>query len=76
MSYEIEKGVGAPPKRLPRKRSYPYDQMEVGDSFFVPRKNHNQLSSMCHNARKIGITLSLRRDVVKDIPGIRVFRVS
>lgn len=34
--YEIEKGIEPPKGQMGRRRSYPFPDMEIGDSFFVP----------------------------------------
>ena len=45
--FEIDKGVEIPAKRA-RRRNYPFREMEVGDSFFVPTdKPANVSASIC-----------------------------
>lgn len=39
--YEIEKGI-----EIPKLEKYPYKQMEVGDSFFVPVKENQTIDSL------------------------------
>lgn len=39
MSITIEKGIAVPPKPV-RGGQYPFGQLEVGDSFVVPRNGH------------------------------------
>lgn len=50
MSFEIEKNVPMPEKHVRWK--YPFDQMEVGDSFFVVNKDTTQMSALCKRAGK------------------------
>ena len=40
---QIEKGVPVPKARTPMK--YPFEKMEVGDSFFVPKSQGNVSSA-------------------------------
>ena len=46
MTFKIESGVPAPaPRFIPkRKRKYPFDQMKINDSFFVPNGKVNTIS--------------------------------
>jgi len=70
--YEIEKNVplqgtkrGAPPK-------YPFGEMEVGDSFFVPGKTPKSIgASMANWARRYGVRFAAR----SVDGGVRVWRV-
>jgi hypothetical protein len=50
MSFSIEKDVPLPEKNVRWK--YPFDQMEVGDSFFVVNKDTTQMSALCKRAGK------------------------
>ena len=78
MSFDIKKGGKDLPPRSTggRLHTYPYMQLEVGDSFFVPGKNHQQLSGVAANAKKYGIHLVMRRDEVDGVRGIRMYRQS
>ena len=62
----VDKGVPLPWHR------YPWDEMEVGDSFFVPDKTPASISSpRLHAERSLGIkTISRAVD-----GGVRVWRV-
>lgn len=52
--YEVQKGVPKPKTRRlnapPRK--YPFREMEVGDSFFVPKKTKNTLMTIASTEGK------------------------
>lgn len=76
---KIEKGISIPPAH-PRK--YPFDKMDVGDSFFVPFENINavtlynrikssakQYSRMHHNGTRHFVGRILRKE-----GGIRIWR--
>jgi hypothetical protein len=73
--FKIDRGMPAPPPNRGRRNKYPTDELDVGDSFFVPGKVHSQLSGVKANAKRKGINLVLRRDKVDGIVGVRVFRV-
>lgn len=73
--FKIERGVKLPPPSWGRKKKYPIDQLEVGDSFFVPGKVHTQLSGVRANAIRKGIKLSVRNETVDGISGVRVYRI-
>lgn len=87
-NFEIEKGI--PYKRSTRKRGagrkrmYPFDQMEVGDSFFVPlaeNKNIRNLQAcLCVCSKKEqsrsgkDFKVSIYEDETKGL-GVRVWRI-
>ena len=51
--YAIEKNIAVPPptpKFVPC--DYPWEQMEIGDSFFVPDKQHKRVAASAYYARK------------------------
>lgn len=50
MTFIIDKGIPLPEKHVRWK--YPFDQMEVGDSFFVVNKDTTQMSALCKRAGK------------------------
>lgn len=74
MSFKIEKNVPLPEKNVRWK--YPFDELEVGDSFFVANKDTTQLSALCKRA---GTRLNTRFVTAKatsgDATGVRVWRV-
>ncbi len=51
--FGIEKGVEMP--RSKKATIYPFEQMEVGDSFFIetddPRRKQNSLRGCCRNSQ-------------------------
>jgi len=55
--FKIEKGIEVPPYSMGMPRIYPFKDMEVGDSFFVPlngrERKHLQKSILgsCRHAR-------------------------
>ena len=64
MNYEIEKDIVIPHT----KKKYPWNDMEIGDSFFVPGDEGNNVSSS--HRRKYGEEHTTRR--VNG--GIRIWR--
>lgn len=69
MTYQIEKGIAPPPDRA----CYPWDEMEVGDSFLVPdRRPQTVKNAAVSRAKHDG-----RRYATKIQPGggIRVWRI-
>lgn len=71
MAYEIEKNVPLPPRAS--KRKYPFDSMEVGDSFLAPvEERQNVARAVTIENQKAGARFSVR--TMKDRSGIRVWR--
>jgi len=68
--YEIQKDVPLPTKRV--KHDYPYEQLEVGESFVVSGVGMNSLCNLNRvKGRKYGRKFVCR----KDGEGIRIWRV-
>lgn len=67
----IEKGIPAPAAR----GKYPFAQMEVGDSFFVPGKTSRNFPLGPYNAR-LGFGFRARTVTVDGVTGVRIWRVS
>jgi hypothetical protein len=61
--YEVLKGVPMPRTRrlnLP-KRKYPFREMAVGDSFFIPNKTKNTLMTMASSeGKRLGCKFSTK----------------
>ena len=80
MNFKVDKDIAPPPtyKGVSQSKSkYPWDEMEVGDSFLVPYGNRQPLNLQSNmltigNSRRSGY-----RVVTKQEPeGIRVWRIS
>lgn len=80
MSVQIEKNIPIPePKK--RKCKYPFNEMEVGDSFFYPIENNLSTNEMqmrlvnasCSFNRKNGNTYKFRSTQLKN--GVRIWRI-
>lgn len=74
MSFVIEKDVPLPEKNVRWK--YPFDQMEVGDSFFVVNKDTTQMSALCKRAgKRLGARFVTAKAERGDESGVRVWRM-
>lgn len=73
---KIEKGIAMPSPLNGVANRYPFDEMEVGDSFYVPNvhKNFSIYSCVYHyNAKnKKDIKISQRREN----NGVRIWRIA
>lgn len=76
--FKIDKNVKMPPKgQKPSK--YPFQQMEVGDSFFVPNpkdKKRSPITSATHSAnKKLAPKRFTSRTVTESgVMGMRIWR--
>jgi hypothetical protein len=78
MTFQIEKNIPLPPKARPPGRSgsmYPFLQLEIGDSFFVPNRENGKTPvvhfSKNKNAKNSGLKFTAR----KSDGGVRVWRI-
>ena len=75
--FEIEKGV--PLKK--NHTTYPFDKMEIGDSFYIPIGDHRKIQSVhtmiCTASRMYCLTEKQDKKftTVKDENGVRVWRI-
>ena len=68
--FEIEKGIEIPEARA-GKRTYPWQEMEIGDSFFVKGGTYDQLNS----ATSYAGSRRNKKFVVRVVPeGVRIWR--
>lgn len=44
-SFKIDKAIPIPKKQMGRVAKYPWKEMEIGDSFFVPDKTRDQVNA-------------------------------
>lgn len=80
MTVKIDKGIPITPQVGPKgnkgNRKYPWYEMEVGDSFFVPSTNPSRFMGSKYNyLRARGIEISCRAVTENGINGVRVWRV-
>ena len=83
--FKVEKGVPVPPivrKGVTHKTKYPWREMEVGDSFFVPCRDGRDVRGMQRSfsgkkrAAHYGIRTKTRQSTENGVLGIRVWRVA
>ena len=76
MAFTITKGMRMPKRAGGRLAQYPWDELEVGDSFFIPEKSSKTFGSAASTAAKArGIKLSLRTVEEGGVIGIRIWRL-
>lgn len=83
MDFTIQKGVSVPPSRRigqgPR-HNYPFDKMEVGDSFFVAASDTKKASKLQSALIALAIAAlgksnyTTRRTAEDGFPGVRIWR--
>lgn len=73
----IDKGLPVPKRyKSGRPYMYPYEQMEIGDSFFVA-KNRNGGGALVNHAKKVtGHTFTLRTVTENGVKGVRIWRTA
>lgn len=77
MEIKVDRNNGEPPPRKGgRPFKFPYMELGIGDSFFVPGRTHRHMTGIVSNARRRGIKLIMRMDEVDGEKGIRIFRQS
>ncbi|WP_137390864.1 hypothetical protein [Rhodoligotrophos defluvii] len=75
IKYPVESGVPIPPVRK-KESQYPWAELKVGDSFFIPGINANQASSAATRRRhRFGGRYRCRTMVVGGQKGVRVWRI-
>ena len=71
---DIEKDVLMP--ELPKRGAvYPYERMEVGDSFFIRDDRKNVIINVCNRNRKAALKNNATYTAKKVDGGVRVWRV-
>jgi len=79
--FEIRKNRPIPKRVKPgKKRVYPFDELEVGDSFFVEGRSYQALAScirwfQTHQEESPPWRFQLVRGVEKGVDGIEVLRI-
>jgi hypothetical protein len=74
MAFTIEKDVPLPEKNVRWK--YPFDQLGLGDSFFVANKDTTQMSALCKRASKrLGGRFVTAKAEKGGQSGVRVWRM-
>jgi len=76
---KIDKGLPIPPGSGRGKRSiYPFRQMEIGDSIFIPNKTARIIGGVWGTFAKRNpeFAFKARADSVEGVPGVRVWRIA
>jgi len=76
MKFDITKGLRIPPADNSKwGKKYPFDQLEIGDSFWIPRKAASEMSgSIRYWKKRLGHSYTTRKEVRADVPGVRIWR--
>jgi len=69
MSIAIESNVPLPEEK--KRNSYPYKQMDVGDSFFI---GGAKINIVCNNNYRIGKHTGMKFTARREGDGVRVWR--
>lgn len=81
MTIQIEKGIPIPPTQRDRETMFPFDRMEVGDSFLFlvgkrdPKRANSVVSSACCRYKRSHPGYQFSARLMPDKKGIRVWRV-
>ena len=74
---QIEKGIPLPERKFFGEPAYPYNQMEVGDSFMLPHEDSNKaVARLSSTAAAYGKRAQMKFSVRKVEGGARVWRVA
>lgn len=76
MGITIEKNVPMPKNGVGRPAKYPFDDLAVGDSFFVPVPAVRFSGQLYSAGKRYGKTFASRSVVEKGVEGTRVWRTS
>ena len=68
MTIKIDQNVPIPARE---NRKYPFKQMEIGESFFVPGKISSDLSTAIYRPKKF----TFRTTIESGVKGVRVWRI-
>ncbi len=74
----IDKHIPVPIRHGGRSAIYPWDKMNVGDSFFVPGKTYYQVSGSVnyHRIKHPGWKMSGRNLTENGVAGVRFWRIA
>lgn len=77
MTYIIEKNIEIPPKQSRRKTCYPWEGMQVGDSFLVPGPGTAEQQGKIGNAAYSRSNQDGRKYTTRCVEGgVRVWRTA
>jgi len=76
MSYKIDKNVPIPEdvhSAGEKRATYPFADLEIGDSFFVEGKT-TMTSTLNSASRRLGFKFASKVEVVNGVEGLRIWR--
>jgi len=76
MSIKIEKGIPYVAGKRGRKSEYPWEEMEVGDSFFAPGLKSPHSQALRASQRYAPAVFKTAPSVVDGVKGARVWRLA
>ncbi len=74
MTVKIDKGVPVPKLRQ-KYLKYPWKEMNVGDSFFIPDTTSGRKGGMMKTPRSMGMKIVMRNVTENGVKGVRVWRI-
>ncbi len=75
--FNIEKGVPLPlPHRPVKPRKYPFAEMEVGDSVFIPTAYSQLVGNAARGPCYAPMKFTVRTVTENNVKGVRVWRVA
>lgn len=78
--YNITKNIVIPPKQRPSNgpKKYPFLEMEIGDSFFVPRLENGRLNYSATHAlpKEARKNITARKVTENGVDGVRYWRLA
>lgn len=76
MTIKIDKDVPMPANAGSKSHVYPFQNMEVGDSFFAAGKTGDQLTNAAaHYRKRNSWGFSCRNTVENEVKGARIWRI-
>jgi hypothetical protein len=75
MTFEIEKGIPVPRPSGRRAKAYPFEKMEIGDSFLVPLERDKSPSSIHSAISQAKKRLNINLTSARVEGGVRVWRI-
>jgi hypothetical protein len=72
---KIDKGIPIAPNTSGRRAIYPWAEMQIGDSFFVPGKTTRQFAGHFSRAKaRYSMNFVVRVVTENEVTGVRVWR--
>ena len=72
--FKIEKNIQTPRRKYQSRKNYPFDKLEIGDSFFVPETRTSKRSIAAYSSL-MGKLLNKRFITKTQENGVRIWRI-